>query len=552
MRGRKRSSFVWKYFEQRGNTVRCVECQATFKYIDGTTTVMMGHIRRVHHADGTQDVKLRDFAASHAAQTPRVVAVTHAVQDVRPCAVAVADAEQDVKPPVFDEDAADAARLGAGASPAASPAASTSCSTPEREDLDRRRVKRSSAWDVFVRVDGEVRCTLCDIKLKFCSSTSNMMYHLRTKHPETLSEAALTEPSSNGITTVLICRMIERDLLPVNTVDGEGFRELLAHLTPGYKVPSSGDVGQLVEGRVREMTEALATQLGNVDKVALTTDVWSGTISGQKHLTICCSFITEDWCQRSAVLQTHQLPSDGCATPSDAAERLLCTMQAWGLAGKVMACLRNNDNGWDMPTCDQVPPHYVQCFASTLRMAVNDGLDGGDLLHIVAAAGRLARHFNSNQAAKDALEQKQLQMCLPQRRLVRSSRGKWDTICDMFECLLEQRWAVKAVLSDRTIVNQCEAQALEMEDECWQTIESFTPVLSTVRWAEAVISADAEVSISNVYPITFSLIQTHLVPKESDVKQVAEFKRRVQAVLRRKMEVGASSDWVLSFKPRWT
>lgn len=519
MRGRKRSSFVWKYFEQRGNTVRCVECQTTFKYIDGTTTVMMGHIRRVHQADGAQNVN-----------KPRAAAAANAAQDVGPCVVDVADMEEDIKPFIVDVDAV---RLGG----VESPDASTSCSTPEREDFDRRRAKRSSVWDVFVRVDGEVRCTMCDVKLKFCSSTSNMMYHLRTKHPGTLSESEL---GSSGTTTLLIRRMIEQDLLPMSTVDGKGFRELMAHMQPTYKVPSSADIGQLVEGRVREMTEALATQLGNVEKVALTADAWSSSLPGQRYLTICCSFVTKDWRQRSVVLQTYQLPPDSRSTPGDSAERLLGTMQAWGLAGKVSACVRNDDSGWDVPPCDRLPPHYLHCFASTLRLAVQDGLDGGGLLPLVVAAGRLARHFNDNTAARDALEQKQLQMCLPQLRLVRSSRARWDTICDMFECLLEQRWAVKAVLSDRAVTSPCLAQALEMEDECWQTMENFAPVLSTLRWATKVTSADTEVSISNVYPITFSLVQTHLVPKENDAEQVAEFKRRVQAVLAHNMEVGAS------------
>ncbi|XP_075899958.1 zinc finger BED domain-containing protein 4-like [Nelusetta ayraudi] len=509
MRGRKRRSFVWKYFEQHGNVVRCMKCKATFKYLDGATTVMMSHIRRVHQADAAQDV----------------------AQDVKPPVVAV---------PCSYEDAANIARLGG----VASPAASTSCSTPERDDGERRRGRRSSAWDVFVREDGEVRCTLCDIKLKYCSSTSNMMYHLRTRHPGTLPEAGPAEHSGGGVATALICRMIEQDLLPVSTVGGEGFRELLAHLAPGYKVPSTGDVAQLIEGRVHEMTEELATKLGHVEKVALTADVWSA-LQGQRYLTAYCSFITEDWRQRSAVLQTHRLPSDSRATPDDITLRLLDTVQAWGLAGKVTVCV-HNDNGRDVPSCDHVPLGYVQCFASTLQLAVHDGLSGGDLLRIVVAAGRLAKHFNSNPAAREALELKQLQMCLPNRRLVRSSRARWDTVCEMFECLLEQRWAVKAVLSDRTVTHQRQAQALEMEDNCWQTMENFTPVLSTLRWAATVISTDAEVSISNVYPITFSLIQTHLMPKESDVEQVAEFKRRVQAVLRCNMEVDTSD---LASKP---
>lgn len=499
---------------------------------------MISHIRRVHQsADIAQDVKARIDALKRAEPEPQprvdTVAVAHPVHEVTP--FVVAHAAQDFLPLVVDDHPSDPTWHGG----LASPAASTSSSTHEFEDFDRRRTKRSTVWDVFVRVNGEVQCTLCDVKLKFCSSTSNMMYHLRTKHPGTLSEGGQAEASVGGVTTVLICRMIERDLLPVSTVDGEGFRELLAHLTPGYSVPSSGDIGQLVEGRVRDMTEVIAAQLGNVDKVALTADTWSTTLPGLKYLTVCCSFITEDWCQKSVVLQTHQLPLGSRANPGAAAQHLFHTIKAWSLTGKVAMCVRNDANGWDLSPWDHAPLNYLQCFASTLQQAVHNGLDGANLLCVVAAAGRLAKHFNSNPAAKEALELKQLQMCLPHRRLVRSSRTKWATVCDMFECLLEQRWAIKAVLSDHAVTSQAEVQALAIEDECWRTMESFTPVLSTLRWAAAVISADAEVSISNVYPITFSLIQLHLVPKESDLELVAEFKRRVRATLIRDMEVGA-------------
>lgn len=448
-----------------------------------------------------------------------------------------ADAMEDVKPPVSDEDAVDGAPL----SGAASPAASTSSSTPERDDEeagDKRRVKRSSVWDVFVRVDGEVRCTLCDIKLKYYSSTTSMIYHVRKKHPGVVREAGPTE-HFGGI-TALIGRMVERDLLPIATVDGEGFRELLGHLAPGYKVPPAGEVAQLIEVRARERTEELTLQLGHAEKVALTTETWTAALPGHRYLTVCCSFITEEWQQKSVVLQTHRLPSAGCLTPAQVTERLLGTVQAWGLAGKVAVCVHNHrdEAGRDAPSWDHASFGYVQCFARTLQLAVDEGLSSGDLLRLVVAAGKLAKHFNSSPVAREALKLKQNQMCLPQRRLVRSSRARWDTVCDMLECLLEQRWAVKEVLSDRSVTPRRQALALEIEDKCWQTIESFSPVLSTLKWASTVISADAEVSISNVYPITFSLVHTHLVPREGDVEQVAEFKRKVQAVLRRNMEVG--------------
>ena len=46
----------------------------------------------------------------------------------------------------------------------------------------RKRMKRSSVWDVFVKTDNEVHCKLCDAKLKYFSSTTSMMYHIKNKH----------------------------------------------------------------------------------------------------------------------------------------------------------------------------------------------------------------------------------------------------------------------------------------------------------------------------------------------------------------------------------
>lgn len=246
------------------------------------------------------------------------------------------------------------------------------------------------------------------------------------------------------------------------------------------------------------------------------------------------------------MLQTHKLSSDSHTTTDSITEKLLNTVQSWGIAGKVTACVHNNiQDILSANACARVTWDYATCFATTLQLAVSDGLSE-DLVRIIVAAGKLVKHFNQNLLASEALEQKQVQMCLPQHKLIQSSKARWDTICDMFERLLEQRWAIKAVLSDRTITNRQEAQILEIEDDCWQIIENFTPVLATLKWATTVISAETEVSISNIYPITFSLIQTHLVPKENDVEQVSEFKLKVQKSLRNHMEVDSND---LASKP---
>uniref|UniRef100_A0A8D3A8R3 BED-type domain-containing protein n=1 Tax=Scophthalmus maximus TaxID=52904 RepID=A0A8D3A8R3_SCOMX len=499
--GRRRSS-VWDCFEQVGNFVRCTKCDATLKYCGGATSSMMNHMGRYHPSAAPLD------------------------EDEKPATCTAQCGEED----------SDLVQVAVMSPSASASAAAAAAGLHERDYGERKRLKRSSVWDIFIKVDDEVHCTLCDTRLKYRSSTTSMMYHIKNKHPDTMPHDGVSL-ATHAEVTELISRMVEKDLLPIGVVSGDGFRELLAYTVPNYKMPVAGDIARLIEGHFHEKVEELVMQLGRVEKVALTAEFWAAQPL-QRYVTVSCSFITDDWQGRSAVLQTHKLPSDSRPAADDVAERLLSTVKTWGIAGKVTACVHNNsrDNSparerarvaWDRATC----------FATTLQQAVSDGLSV-DLLHIIAAAGKLAKHFGHNVLASEALRQKQVQMCLPQHELVQSSKARWDTVCDMFERLLEQRWAIKAVLSDRTTTNRQEAHGLEIEDDCWQIIENFTPVLATLKWATTVISAETEVSISNIYPITFSLIQTHLVPKENDVEQVSEFKRKVQTSLRSHMEVG--------------
>lgn len=493
---------MWDCFEQLGNFVRCMKCDARLKYCGGATSSMINHMSRHHPSTAPSD------------------------EDEKPviCTVQCVD----------DESAAAGADIMQVA--IMSPHVNAAARLSEREYGERKRLKRSSVWDIFVKVDEEVHCTMCDTKLKYRSSTTSMMYHIKNKHPDTMPGDG-GSGATHAEVTELISRMIERDMLPVSVVGGDGFRELLAHTVHNYKVPSAADVTRLVEGHFHEKAEELVAQLANVEKLALTADLWTA-LPFQRYVTVSCSFITADWQGRSAVLQTHKLPSDGHAPADGVTGRLLSTVQIWGIAGKVTACVHNSARGISSPqafirgTWD-----YATCFATTLQVAVSDGLSEA-LVGVIVAAGKLVKHFNRSLLASEALETKQVQMCLPQHALIQSCKARWDTICDMFERLLEQRWAIKAVLSDRTITNRQEAQSLEIEDDCWQIIENFTPVLATLKWATTVISADTEVSISNIYPITFSLIQTHLVPRENDVEQVSEFKLKVQDSLRNHMEVG--------------
>ena len=126
-----------------------------------------------------------------------------------------------------------------------------------------KRAKRSAVWSHFklVNDDKDAKCTICGSILKY-NSTTSLNYHLNVSHSAVL-QAASGSQSQPTITTALgrrVCHstkaegipqrignMISTDLLPINVVDGQGFREVIKYIEPGYNIPSRTTITTRVE-----------------------------------------------------------------------------------------------------------------------------------------------------------------------------------------------------------------------------------------------------------------------------------------------------------------
>ena len=96
--------------------------------------------------------------------------------------------------------------------------------------------------------------------------------------------------------------MIEKDMMPISTTDGEGFRELLHYMEPGYNIPSRATITTHLEARYKNKKAELKTQLAAAN-VALTTDCWTA-LTTESYITITCHYIGNDWQVKSEVLLT--------------------------------------------------------------------------------------------------------------------------------------------------------------------------------------------------------------------------------------------------------
>lgn len=129
-----------------------------------------------------------------------------------------------------------------------------------------KRAKKSTAWEHFKIESDGAKCKYCNAVLRYTSSTTSLLYHLNSQHPGIIREAA-AEPASTfaqpTIPTMLaqnmcsgakaesitqgICRMIEKDMMPIRMVEGEGFKELINIVQPRYSIPSRSAITRRIE-----------------------------------------------------------------------------------------------------------------------------------------------------------------------------------------------------------------------------------------------------------------------------------------------------------------
>ena len=104
--------------------------------------------------------------------------------------------------------------------------------------------QKSAVWNYFKQsLNGNtVKCTLCNAQLTFCGSTTNLINHVKLKHPaESPAESPVKQSSLKSFVdlpkkvnsnlkekiTTAIAEMVVKDYLPLSFVHGDGFLNLM-------------------------------------------------------------------------------------------------------------------------------------------------------------------------------------------------------------------------------------------------------------------------------------------------------------------------------------
>ena len=124
-------------------------------------------------------------------------------------------------------------------------------------------------------------------------------------------------------------------------------------------------------------------------------------------------------------------------------------------------------------------------------------------------------------------------MSLPEHTLIQDVSTRWNSTHDIISRLVEQRWAVAAVLGDDNITAR-DKRHLNLTSDQWEILQKLGEVLEPFKTATTFLSAEKYVLLSVVIPLVKGLIH-NLIADEDDIPATRQFKRSGNSTVTRSL-----------------
>jgi len=203
----------------------------------------------------------------------------------------------------------------------------------------------------------------------------------------------------------------------------------------------------------------------------------------------------------------------------------------WGIADKIVACVHDGASNVKEAGArnDWVDVHcaaHVLHLCISAAIGVNKTASTKPIARCIGAASHLVMHFHHSPLATNELLKKQLEMKPnePTKKLIQHCKTRWNSAFHMMERLVELRWPVVAVLSDRDVTKLSDARTLDLKEDNWILMKQLLPVLQPLQMVTAMLSAECSPPASICIPMIWGLLNNHMAAKVDDSDAVRQFK----------------------------
>ncbi|KAL1514400.1 hypothetical protein ABEB36_003661 [Hypothenemus hampei] len=284
--------------------------------------------------------------------------------------------------------------------------------------------------------------------------------------------------------------MICKDSQPFNIVENEGFQYFTKIIAPQYKLPSRNSITRWIDDKYDSLSKLYIQKLKGVENITLTTDISSDNMQMRSFLGITAHFAIniESY---SITLGVYEL--DMRHTSDYIAEKRLITCVEWEI-GKETVSAVVTDNAANIVKAIDIAftkRKHIPCFAHTLNLIVQSGLQFKDLQEIITKMRAIITWFKQSCIASDALRK-----AVPsEKKLIQDVPTRWNSTYYMMERFLD----LQSFINDTIIKHKSSPPMLSGME--LSIVTGVIPVLRPLEAATKEISAEKYTTSSKVIPL---------------------------------------------------
>ncbi|XP_011410338.2 PREDICTED: zinc finger BED domain-containing protein 4-like [Amphimedon queenslandica] len=232
--------------------------------------------------------------------------------------------------------------------------------------------------------------------------------------------------------------------------------------------------------------------------VAHTTDIWT-SCQTKSYCCVTTHLINGDWELKSYLLETFHFCLDH--TAANISMELQRVVESWNIQDKIVCVV--TDNAANMVAAiSSTRWRHLPCFAHSLNVVVQNSIKSDpELFAVQTKCKNVVSHFHRSVKSTEKLGEIQLQLSLPEHKLVQDVSTRWISTYIMLERFYEQFEAITTTLC---LVNQndlCLKADGKDNSRALQLLKQFLEATEN-------ISGQAYVSISMIVPLT-KILQQH-------------------------------------------
>uniref|UniRef100_A0A8C5PW74 BED-type domain-containing protein n=1 Tax=Leptobrachium leishanense TaxID=445787 RepID=A0A8C5PW74_9ANUR len=379
----------------------------------------------------------------------------------------------------------------------------------------------SAVWKYFKICEDNPRmaeCKLCSAKISrggvkvSAYNTSNLIKHLKLKHKSEYGEFAAGSSSTQQPTlqetlarrqklardnpraikiTEVLTQFIVLDDQPLSVVDNLGFRRLLNLLEPKYEIPSRRYVTDVILPQIHDTVKKhIKTMLQDdidIKWFSFTTDIWSSSVSPVSLISLTAQWINGDFSLQQVML--HAKKFQGSHTGRAIADIFEEMLEAWAIPkNSVHVVVRDSARNM-IKGMEEAGLPSISCVAHTLQLVVSEGLlSQRSISDAVGVGRRIVGHFKHSNLAYSRLQDIQLQLGQPIKRLQQDVQTRWNSTFYMLQSLIEQKRAIGVYSSENELPATLTANQWNLMEKTVNILAPFEELTRQVSSSEAFAS----------------------------------------------------------------